>query len=105
MKLFTKNGKRVLTLNEYGYRWGKTYVNGGCDEANIDTGDSAAFEDFFTYLQEESDLDENSIKELKTNFWEDRNWALEVEDGAGEALLENGYEEADKNYFVRKEEE
>ena len=104
MKLFTKDGKRVLTLNEYGYDWGKTYVDGGCDEANIDTGDSAVFEDFFTYLQEESDLDENSIKELKENFWEDRNWALEVEDGAREALLENGYEEADKNYFVRKEE-
>lgn len=99
MELLTKDGKRVVTLNQYGYEWGMTFVNGGCDEAMIDTGDSSAQEDFFAYL-EESDLSAETISYLKENFFEDRIWAMEVEEGAEEALLENGYCKNSNYYFT-----
>jgi len=101
MELITKDGKRVLTLNQYGFEWGMTYVNGGCDEAMIDTGDSSAFNDFFSYLRNESDLSEASIDDLEKSFFEDRNWAVEVEDGAKEALEENGYIETNEYFYER----
>lgn len=100
MELLTKDGKRVVTLNQYGYEWGMTFVNGGCDEAMIDTGDSSAQEDFFAYLEEISDLSAEAILYLKENFFEDRIWAMEVEEGAEEALLENGYCKNSNYYFT-----
>lgn len=102
MELKNKEGLRVVTLNDYGYEWGMTFVNGGCDEAIIDTGDSSTLEDFFKYLEEMSDLTKESVLWLQNNFFEDRNWAMEIEDGAEEALLENGYEKQSNYYFVLK---
>lgn len=104
MKLATKDGKMVLTLNGYGAEWAMTFVNGGCDEAMIDTGDSSAFDDFQAYLAT-SDLSPESVAWLVENFFEDRNWAIEVEDGAEEALLENGYIKNSQYYFTLKEKE
>lgn len=99
MKITTKDGKRVETLNKYGYEWGMTFVNGGCDDAMIDTGDSSAQEDFFAYL-EESDLTMESVQYLREHFFEDRISAIEVEQGAKEALLENGYIKNSTYYFT-----
>lgn len=103
MEIFTKDGKRVLTLNGYGSDWGMTFVNGGCDEAMIDMGDNSAQEDFFLFLREESDLKEDSINMLEENFFSDKNWAIEVEDGAKEALLENDYVQESQYYFIHKD--
>ena len=101
MELRTKNGLKVLTLNQYGTDWARMAIDGGNDEINIDTGDSTVFEDFIIYLKEESDLSEESIKYLEEHFFDDNNNAFEVEEGAREELENAGYEEIDE-YFFKK---
>ena len=80
-----------------------TFVNGGCDDVVIDVGDSSAFNDFINSLREYSDLTKNSIDYLEENLFEDSNWALEIEEGAADTLLENGYKQEGQYYFVLKD--
>jgi len=102
MEIYTKSGERVLNLGSYGYEWGMTFVKGGADEVLIDTGDASAFSDFIATLKEYSDLSAKSITELEDNFFDDKNWAIEVEDGARECLADNGYVAQNDYYFVAK---
>lgn len=98
MKLVTKEGLNVTTLESYGEIWGKTFK--GCDTAMINTGDSSTFSDFIATLREYSDLSEASIAWLEENFFEDTNFAMEVEDGATDYLERHGYTKQGEYYFV-----
>ena len=110
---------------DLGFKYGMTYVDGGCDNASIDFGDSTAENDFFEFLITLAELKEIKIikeyeeeaKEELEKYYDIENitesliiaktyilemekcrlWG-EYEEGAKEALKKNNYI-AIRNYF------
>jgi hypothetical protein len=73
-----------------GKKYADSYVNGGCDEVNIDMGESYIRDDFRETLG--SNIEDDVILD---NF-------EDIEDGARIRLLNNGYEEVSNCYFIIK---
>lgn len=91
MELYTKDGEEVRNLEEYGAIWGNTLAASGWDNISIDMGDVSVFNDFIDTLYQLSDLASESINRLEDEFFNSVLNAIEVEQGAGKVLLENGY--------------
>ena len=100
MELVNNKGEQITALNNYGRDYADTYINGGCDSVITDMGESATLNDFIAYLRESSDIKKECIDYLEHNFFEDRNNAIEAEDGMEEKLLEAGYKKYSQYYFA-----
>ena len=114
---------------DLGFKYGMTYVDGGCDDANIDFGDSAVENDFFEFLitlaeQKEikilkdyeetakealieqydiEDITENIIiaKTYIIDMIDNKQWS-DYEEGAKKALEENNYKPKSDYYYELK---
>ncbi len=81
---------KTIDFEKLGYDYGMIFVNAGCDTVSTDFGDPATIADFLEIF------DKITEKEVLDNI------GL-LETGLEEALEDNGYFEAELNYFKIKE--